>query len=310
MPSNQIPIHAGQSPRLSSHSGVLVREDVAFADSKGVEKNGIRKRMEKLLEKLQDPLRKFLEPEEAVLCITRAQVMPSGFEQFFLGWHAAFLSPGVLVLTNRRLLHLLVKRNGTWRSSVRSARWGDLEEAKAKGLLGGRLTLKYRDGRRETYSALGASDTKAIQALLSVLLPAAAGESSPQLAMTSLCPECRSPLTPAVYECPQCRKTFKDEKTALQRSWLIPGGGFFYTGHSGLGILHGLVELIFIFAALYWILVVAGVVRPEPSPGEAPMDAAAALVVVAVFGIILALNKWVMARVARKQVQYYIPVGS
>jgi hypothetical protein len=307
VPSTQIPVHPEQSPRLSSHFGVPVREDVAFANHKGVEKGSIRKRTEQALEKLQEPLRKFLEPDEAVFYVARAQIVPSGVEQFFLGWHAMFLAPAMLVFTNRRLLHLLVERNGTWKKSLRCALWGDMEEAKAKGFLGARLSIKYRDGRKEIYGQL--ADAKKIQLLLETLIPAAAGETSPAQSMTSLCPECRSPLTPAVYECPQCHAAFKDEKTALQRSWLIPGGGFFYTGHPFLGILHGLVELVLLCMVGYWLLVALGAVQTEPTPGEAAPDMASALVVVAMIGGILALNKWVMARVARKLVRNYISLS-
>ncbi len=111
--------------------------------------------------------------------------------------------------------------------SLRCARWGDLEEAKVKGLLGGRLQIKYRNGSKEIYSGIGRGDANAIRRLLEAILPAAAGETSSALAMTSLCPDCRSPLSPRVYECPQCRIAFKNEKTLMQRAWLIPGGGFF-----------------------------------------------------------------------------------
>lgn len=306
MPNNQIPVYPGQSPRLSSHFGVLVREDVAFANQKGIENSGIRKRTEQALEKLQEPLRKFLEPDEAVFCIARAQIMPSGIEQLFLGWHAMFLAPAMLVLTNRRLLHLLVQRNGSWKGSLRSANWGDMEEAKIRGLWVGALRIKYRDGRKETYSRLTHLNTKIIQLLLATLMPAASGETSSALSMTSLCPECRSPLTADIYECPRCRIAFKDENTAMKRSWLIPGGGFFYIGHPFLGILHGLVEFTLICVVGYSLLVGLGIVPPDTSSGEVPTDKASALVSAAIFGGILALDKWVMATVARKQVRNYI----
>ena len=309
MPSAQIPVHPEQSMQLSTQLGVLIREDVAFTNQKGVEKNAIRKRAEKTLEKLREPLQKFLEPDEAVFYIARAQVMPSGVEQFFLGWHAMFLAPAILVFTNRRLLHLLVQRNGAWKRSLRCARWGDMEEARAKGFLGARLHIKYRDGRKDVYSAIAQGDARKIQLLLETLIPAAAGETSPALSMTSLCPECRAPLSPGVYECPSCRMAFKDEKTAMQRSWLIPGGGFFYTGHSFLGALHGVVELILILIVGYWLLVGLGVTHPAPDPGESPVDMASALVVAAVVGVILAVNKWVMASVARRQVRNYLPLS-
>ena len=309
MPSNQVPVHAGQSPRIISHFGIPVREDVAFANHKGVEKSSIRKGTEKLLDKLQEPLRKSLEPDEAVFCVARAQLMPSGFEQFFLGWHATYLTPGVLVLTNKRLLHLLADRNGIWKRSLRCARWGDLEEAKAKGLLGTRFTAKYRDGTKEAYSGLGFGNAKRIQLLLGLFLPTAAGETSPQLSITSLCPDCCTPLTRGVYECPRCRRAFKDEKTALRRSWLIPGGGFFYIGNALLGILHALVEISLSFAVIFGLLVALNVIKPEPEPGETPIDLAGALTMLAVFGGLLAVHKWVMSTVARKQVRLYIPLS-
>jgi Bacterial PH domain len=309
VPSAQIPVHSDQPVRLSSHFGVLVREDTAFTNSKGVEKKGTRKRAEQALDKLQEPLRKILEPEEAVLYIARGQVMPSGVERFFLGWHALYLAPAVLVLTNRRLLQFFVGTNGAWKRGTRSVRWGDMEEAKVKGLLGAKLNIKYRDGKKEVYWGMVRDDTNKIRLLLAALLPTAAGETSPAHSITSLCPECRAALTPGVYECPNCRLTFKDERTALRRSLLIPGGGFFYTGHPLLGIVHSLVELIVFFMLVFWILVALGIAKPDSSPGEAPTDAASAVVVVIFLVIILAVDKGVMAKVARKQVQNYIPAS-
>lgn len=308
MPSSQIPVHADQPIRLSSHFGVLVREDTAFTNSKGIEKKGIRKRAEQAVEKLQDPLRKFLEPDEAVLYIARGQIMPSGVERFFLGWHAAYLAPAVLVLTNKRMLQVFIARDGTWKRSLRSTRWGDVEEAEVKGLLAAKLYIRYRDGKKEVYWGMIRDDAKKIQVLLEALHPPA-GETSPTLSITSLCPECRTALTSGVYECPNCRLAFKDEKTSLQRSIMIPGGGFFYTGHPVLGILHSLVELVVLFALVFWILVALGLAKPDSSPDEAPPDAASALVVVIFLAAILAVDKWVMAKVARKQVQNYIPAS-
>ncbi len=310
MPSAQIPVHTEQPVRLSSHFGVLVREDTAFTNSKGGEKKGIRKRAEQAIDKLQEPLRKFLEPEEAVLYIARGQIMLAGVERYFLGWHAYYLAPpSMLVLTNRRLLQLFVQSNGTWKRGVRSARWGDMEEAKVKGWLAAKLDIKYRNGKKEVYWGMIRDDSNKIKVLLEALLPSATSETSPALSVTSVCPECRAVLTPSVYECPRCRLTFKDEKQALWRSILIPGGGFFYTGHPFLGLAHFLVEAIVFFAMVFWILVALGITKPDTSPGEAPPDAASAVVVVIFLTAILAVDKWVMARVAKKQVQNYIPTS-
>jgi hypothetical protein len=307
MPTTQIPIHSDWSVRLSSHSGILIREDVAFTNRKGVEKKSIRKRAEQALDKLQEPLRKILEPDEAVLYIARATLLPGLFEQFFLGWYVAYLAPATLVLTNRRLLHLFVTRNGSWNRGVRSARWGDLESAKIKALLSPKLHIKYRDGKKEVYWRLRSDDGKKIRLLLEVLLPTAGGETSPALSMTSLCPECRTALTPGVYECPHCRLKFKDEQTLLRRSLLIPGGGFFYTGHAFLGTLHFLLELFLLLELVVWGGAAIGLWPLKPSSGQAHADREAALMVAVFFAILLALHKAAIARITRNLVRGFIP---
>jgi hypothetical protein len=305
MPANQIPIHPEQSVRLTSHNGVLVREDTAFTNKQGVEKRGIRKRAEQALDKLQEPLRKFLEPDEAVLYIAKAQVHPGGLEQMFIGWHAAYLAPSMLVLTNRRLLQLLVARDGTWKRSLRSAHWGDMEEAKVKGWLGAKLYIAYRDGKKEIYWGMVRDDSNKIQVLLDALLPQAMSEASPALAMNSSCPECRAALPQGVYECPNCRLRFKDEKTLLKRALLIPGGGFFYTGHPFLGLLHGFTDLVLIFVVVFWVMVALGIAQTGPTPGAR----SGALIVVAAFAGVLAYHKWMIIRVSRRLVRNYIPVS-
>jgi hypothetical protein len=305
VPTGQIAVHPDQSVSLTTYNGILVREDTAFTNRKGVEKRGIRKRAEQALDKLQEPLRKILEPDEAVLYLARGQIMPGGIEQFFLGWHSYFLAPAMLVLTNRRLIHLLITRNGAWKKSTRSARWGDIEEAKVKGLLSAKLNIKYRDGTKEIYWGMVHDDSNKIQLLLEVLLPQAGGETSSTLAMTNSCPECSAALTPGVYECPRCRLQFKDEKTAMKRSILIPGGGFFYTGHPFLGLMHAITDLILIVFAGVSAITALGIMQPPPAPDEK----STALVIVAMMVAILAFHKWMLIRVAQRLVRNYIPAS-
>jgi hypothetical protein len=309
MPANQIPVHPEQSVRLSSHHGIMVREDTAFTNREGIEKLGIRKRTEQALDKLQEPLRKILGPDEAVLYVARAQIMLTGIEKLSIGGYAALLAPAVLVLTNQRLLHLLVTWNGRWKRSMRGARWGDMDEAKVKGLLNVTLNITYRDGRKEIFGRMMRNDAKKIQFLLEALLPHATGETFSALGMTSFCPECRAPLTREVYECANCRMKFKDEKTLLKLSMFIPGGGLFYTGHLLLGMLHAMTDLILILFAVFWTMVALGIRHPAPTPGQAPGGKATALIIVAFMAAGLAFHKWMLIRVTRKLVRNYIPVS-
>jgi len=123
--------------------------------------------------------------------------------------------------------------------------------------------------------------------------------------MTNFCPECSAALTRGIYECPHCRLQFKDEATALKRSILIPGGGFFYTGHPFLGLLHAITDLILILFVVVGAITALGVMGPKPTPD----DASAALAAVAVALAILAFHKWMLVRVARRLVRNYIPAS-
>jgi len=235
--------------------------------------------------------------------------MPSGIDRFFLGWHSYYLAPAVLIFTNRRLLHILVNHQGAWKRSVRNARWGDFEEVNVKGWLAAKLQVKYKDGKKEIYWGLTSGDGKKIKLILEALLPQAASETSPTLTMTSLCPECLTPLTPDVYECVQCHLKFKDERAALKRTLLIPGGGFFYTGHPFLGLGHALMDLILLLLVVFWGLAAAGVVTPTQDSGGAPMERGAIMMTFLILALLLAAHKALSARVARNLVRNFIPAS-
>lgn len=310
MPDNLTPGGTGQPARLSFHSGIPVREDTAFRDRKGNEKSGIRRRVEKAIEKLQEPLLKFLEPGEAVLFVAAGQVMPSAVERLFLGAYAYYLAPATLVLTDRRLLHLLVTWNGRWGKSLRTAPWNDIEKVKAQGFLSSNLRVRYRGGEEEVYWRIRSSDAKKIQQLAETLVPAAAGDDAPRpIPMRNLCPECRAVLQADAYECPNCRLNFKDPQTMLRRALAIPGGGFFYTGHTLIGVLHALVDVLLLFYLVISVLVVTGVIGSVPNAGSASPPRAATLILVFVIAAFLVIHKWIMIRISRRLVRNYLPAS-
>ena len=85
VPSAEIAIHPGHSARLCSPWGFPVREDVSFTDIQGVERGGDVRWARRAIEKLQEPLRKILEPDEAVLYIARGQIMPGKLQRYTQG---------------------------------------------------------------------------------------------------------------------------------------------------------------------------------------------------------------------------------
>ena len=56
------------------------------------------------------------------------------------------------------------------------------------------------------------------------------------------------PLSAGRYVCESCRLKFKNKITAYILAILLPGGGYFYTGHLLIGLLDVVVE---IFLLLY-----------------------------------------------------------
>jgi hypothetical protein len=308
VPDARIPIYPDHSAVLSSSVGVSIREDAAYTNAKGKEKGGIRKRTEKAIEKLQDHLRKILEPEEAVFCAVRAQLPVNFLEQFVLGWLAVVTDAGILVLTNRRLLFFLVTRNGSWKRSVRSVRLGDIQTANVKTFLGAKLELQYQDGSKDHYWKLRGDDAKRLKEMLAAILPASSGERSPAQGMVHLCPQCLTPLNAASCRCANCGQNFKDEKVMIRRTWLFPGAGYFYSGHSGLGVLDFLIEAFLLIEILYVGAEALGFVQMETSPGQAPVTSRAAWVTAAILVGILVGKKVLTIRHCRRFIREFVPV--
>jgi hypothetical protein len=283
MAKSDLPIHLNVVPQvLTDASGLSLRPDVLYTDAQGEEKSRLHKSADKLLGKLNEPLRRLLEPGEAVLYVCRAQAPLNSLEQFVGGWYVHYQTMVVLVFTSRRMLHLLVTNSGEWRRGLRDVRWGDVPEVRVKGILNKSLELEYRTLYKETYTRLARRDAAKLRVLLPPLLEASRSESSPMQAMVAHCPDCFTILTPRVYLCPRCGLAFKDEKTLLRRTLLIPGGGYFYTGQWGFGILSALYETWFIWLLIVAILMVLGVTLFAQGEEQPPTQADALGAVVGV----------------------------
>lgn len=270
MPRPDLLIHVEALPQIiPDPSGLLLRPDTLYTNSKGEEKRGLHKSADKLLAKLCAPLLRLLQKDEAVLFVCRAQAPLGPLEQFLGGMHTHYQGTSVLVFTNKRLLHFLVKSNGDWKRMLRQLAWGAVAGAEVKGFLGKKLELRYRNGVTESYWKLKNSDASKIQVLLRPLLEASAGEANASQGVASICPECFAPLTLKVYTCPQCGLPFKDEKTLMWRAILIPGGGLFYTDQWLLGTLSAIYETFAMVMFVVYLLAAAGVLTLS-DPGQPP----------------------------------------
>jgi len=297
MPAADLYIHDNHVARTTMIDGMSVRNDVLFTNDKGEDKRQIQKRSEKALQKLIPALQRVLLPTETVLYLAQARSPLTALEQLTAAWWTALLAASVIVITNKRILFFPVKRDGSWRESVRALHWGDLEEVKPKGLLARNVTFKSKNGTKATYTNFRRADAKKIAAIATALLPAASGESTATHDWVQLCPACRNILTLGQYSCSGCGLTFKNEKSMVTRSILLPGGGYFYTGHPLIAMLPAVVEGLLVLEIL--VLLFAGLASPKAMPNI--------LSGLLLLGLLWALETAVTILHCRRYVREYIP---
>ncbi|HEV2112842.1 MAG TPA: PH domain-containing protein [Terriglobales bacterium] len=249
------------------------------------------------MQKLQPALQQMLLPEESVLFIARCQSPLSALEQLTAAAWTAMLAAAAIVVTSSRILFIPVKRDGTWRESVRSVKWGDVTDVKAKGWLSASLAFTLRNGSKLTYTRLRKADAKKLASIAPALLQAASGEISADQGVVQLCPDCRANLVPQVYSCKGCALTFKNEKSMILRSIFLPAGGYFYTGHPLIALIPAIVE---VFLLLEIVLIVLGGLK-------SPQAVAGLIGVLVYFAIVWAIESIVTIFHCRRYIREFIP---
>jgi len=264
---------------------------VCYSNDKGEQSDKVQKQQAKLLAKLGPFVRKFLEPDERILYALPAVAPLSALEQFFTGWHVYYLKACALVFTSKRMLYLPTTTGGKPRQSLAQARYGDIASFTAKGMLNGHLELAYKGGRREKFTIQSFGEWKKLNAFLPKLVPG--GEPTDRRDRHFLCPRCAKPLARDVYACPSCRLAFKTPSQALWFALLVPGGGYFLTGHFWFGVQGVLTDL------LIFIFVLTTLVA---SHGKTELMAAPFVILV-----LLALNKLVAVQHVKYFVGQFLP---
>jgi hypothetical protein len=259
---NDAMVHENVMPEMVKNGTLELRQDVLGRDYKGKSSKAIAKKTSGLIKKLQPALGKFLEPGEQVLYVARVQRDASGILRYTMGWYIHYASATVIVLTNRRLLHLRVKSNNQWDKGIRSCAWSEIESAEVEGWLSRMLKLTFKNGTKYRYWRISWADALNIQKILPLLFKAHEGAPQKAGAMMSLCPECKHVLAEGMEQCPGCGLSFKIKKTMYWLS-LVPSAAYIYTrkwflafgdliGQSYAYILLGFAAFAFIGAALGW----------------------------------------------------------
>ena len=300
-------VYPDQLARIMTTNGLRIREDVLFTDGKGQENERSRRKAEKILEQWKDILPAILEKDETVFFVVKYCQAPVGaFEQMTMGWQGRGALGVSLVLTNLRLLHLGLEGSQKWRRVLKSLRWGNVAEAKVKGWLVRVLDLKYLNGKKDRYTRVPVSGARKIKDILATVIPASRAEMSSAQGIQSLCPNCRTALTPGIYQCAQCGQKFKTEKILLKRTLLFPGGGYLYSGMTTAGIFSLVVGGILLLSDIWYLAMALHFLPPERANG-AVMTAEESWTAVAVVLGLMAFHKWIEYRHAVRMIHAFLP---
>ncbi len=274
-------------------AGLAVRPEICFVDAKGKHDKTVAKHRRKLLQKIAPFLGKVLEEGEEVHFVTALCSPYSLLELLTTGWMIAHVRAAVLIVTDRRLLHVPTTGSRRPKGSIAEVRFGDLAGVKVTGWLTGKLKLEYRGGGKETFTGIPMFSIKQLRSLLSER--AGRGPAPAHGGRRFLCPGCRRALPREPGRCGGCGMEFRSRKKALLRSLLIPGGGYFYTGHPFLGLADAAVEVfLLLFALMGTALALVG----EPDMVEGAL----------LFGGAFALEKLVTVYHAGHYVKEFLPV--
>jgi len=259
-----------------------------FSNHKDVHKPRLEKRQRKLLQKIPF-IGPFVAPDEKLLLVTPCVSPTSIWEQITTGWVFVYLNRALLVVTNKGVFHIPTKADYSYRHSIAKFRYEDCKQLRVRGRY---LLVQYGNGKKDRFLYLPRAQRLKLKAYFQTLPVGNGGVAN--AGRVHLCPRCTKPVPSGVYQCGSCRLPFKDMATAMKLSILVPGGGYFYTGHRILGIGDFIVESVLL---IFVILSVQGILDGTPgSIGDAIF-----------FGVILAFEKFVTIHHAKRYIAEYIP---
>lgn len=279
-----------QPTSATSSLAALADVDFMFSNHKQDYKKRIEKRQRKLLAKIPD-LSRFLRENERVRLVATCCSPTSLLEQLTGGWVVFYVNRALLVFTDQRILHMPATPNYNYRDSIAQIEYVDCKDIRVSSR---HLVVRYLNGKKEKFLFLRNERAKLKAHFKSFEAKPRKDTSSAVGGRAHLCPRCTAPLERDNYQCSSCQLNFKDMKTAIRLSLLLPGGGYFYTGHWFLGIADFILELIL-------ILLLAGAMT-RGLAGEEGGWAIAAF-----FGGLLAFEKLITVYHARRYIREYLP---
>jgi len=273
----------------TTSASLPIDEDILFSNHKGKQTRGVEKRQRKFIQQIEF-IRPFLRAEERILLITTGCSPMSLMEQLLTGSTIFYIKRSFFVFTNQRIFHVPTTMGYSFRNSIAQIELSDCANVQVKGHV---LVVKYNSKNTEKFYYIASRERKKLKALIGTL--AIGGDEGSLTQRTFLCPRCTSRLKKGNESCDPCGLGFKNRAAGRKISILLPGGGYFYTGHPILGLFDALVEVY-----LLWAIAVSTMAFVEGEPN--------AIVAVAFYAVLLALEKLMTIYHANHFLDEFLPL--
>jgi hypothetical protein len=204
---------------------------------------------------------KILQADEHVLYVAHAMQVPPAMHLVAMGAMAMTYHQVVLVITDTRIIELLLGVRGKKAESrVRSFPFTGVRDL-TQSL--GKMVLKPARGKKQAWRIPLRGDRKLLKLLLPRVKPRLlpGGEAMAQSLPMWHCPQCGAIVPAHPESCASCRATFRSSRMAALLSMAFPGAGLLYAGHPVLAVADFLGEA---FLYLIFLLLIL-----EAEPGKA-----------------------------------------
>lgn len=211
------------------------------------------KARERLWDSIRPVLERVLEPDENVLYAAPVVHNPKTLEILGFGMWYVYFFKAALVLTDRRAVEVLMRKQDQVDTRVFSYSWAQVANLKLKW---GTLTLKPGKGRTQRWSIVEKGDRKLLKLLLpkiqEQLLPG--DVHAPRPVPLWHCPECGAASPKHPTTCAHCGVRFKSRGLAAALAFAFPGAGLVYSGHPILGLFDLVGEaILFVIVAVSFL---------------------------------------------------------
>jgi hypothetical protein len=208
----------------------------------------------KLCREIAPILERVLDQEETVLHVLPVLHYPKFLEFFGFGMWWTFFFRATLILTDRRVIEVLMRDGSHVGTRVCSYSWGQAGDLKFSMAT---LKLKPAKGRTQKWKIIERGDRKLLKLLVPNIQQLLPGDiHAPRPVPLWHCPECGAASPEHPKQCTGCETQFKTRGLAATLARAFPGAGLLYAGHPILATLDLFGEM-FMYAVVATLFLVA-----------------------------------------------------